>query len=48
MHYLWREHVGYLIHPKIAKDIDLDGDASVAEIGTGTGYELLLPTDCHL
>lgn len=34
MHYLWKEQVGHLLHPKI----DLpDHGAHIAEIGTGTG-----------
>jgi len=48
MHYLWREHVGYLVHPRIAKEIDFNGDVSVAEIGTGTGYELHPPSNRRL
>jgi hypothetical protein len=33
--YLWRESLGYLIHPQIPK---LAAGARIADVGTGTGY----------
>lgn len=34
MHYLWKEQVGYLLHPQVNLP---SCDAHIAEIGTGTG-----------
>ena len=33
-HYLWKDEVGYLLHPSIPLDVE---DLSVADIGVGTG-----------
>ena len=33
-HYLWKDEVGYLLHPSISLDVE---DLSVADIGVGTG-----------
>ena len=33
-HYIWKENIGYLLHPSIK----LSGDnISIADVGTGTG-----------
>ena len=34
-HYLWKETLGYLLHPSIASD---GPDLSIADIGTHNGY----------
>lgn len=34
-HYIWKENMGYLLHP----DIDVSRpDLTIADVGTGTGY----------
>ena len=33
-HYLWKDEVGYLLHPSIPLDVE---NLSVADIGVGTG-----------
>ena len=35
MHYLWRDQLGYLVHPRIPIT---KANLAVADIGTGTGY----------
>ena len=41
-HFLWRESLGYLLHP----DIMIPGKGlKVADVGTGTGYESHLNKD---
>ncbi|KAI4211439.1 MAG: hypothetical protein LQ351_005741 [Letrouitia transgressa] len=36
-HYLWKEQLGYLIHPRIPQDQDQEGGLKIADVGTGTG-----------
>ncbi|KAI4160199.1 MAG: hypothetical protein LQ342_005911 [Letrouitia transgressa] len=36
-HYLWKEQLGYLIHPRIPQDQDQEGGLRIADVGTGTG-----------
>ena len=50
-HYLWKQEVGYLLHPQIASAIG--DDVKIADIGIGTGIWLLdlsdhLPTSAQL
>lgn len=34
-HYIWKENIGYLIHPSV--DVS-NPNLSIADVGTGTGY----------
>ncbi|MCJ1485515.1 hypothetical protein MMC06_005689, partial [Schaereria dolodes] len=49
-HYLWKEQIGYLLHPSIPLTSD---DLQIADVGTGTGIFLLdllpsVPRTAHL
>lgn len=33
-HYIWKESMGYILHPSIKVP---DSNASIADVGTGTG-----------
>lgn len=38
-HYLWKDEIGYLLHPSISTDVE---NLKVAEIGVGTGCEVFI------
>ena len=38
-HAVWRQNMGFLLHPRVAKN--LPDDARIGDVGTGTGIWLL-------
>lgn len=38
-HAVWKQNIGFLLHPQVAKD--LPGDARIGDVGTGTGIWLM-------
>lgn len=36
-HYIWKDQIGYLLHPSIPREGD---SLKIADIGTGTGYAI--------